>query len=307
MFVPVACSQCGKPFQVPEATIGKPTACPWCLSTVLALPVSGQPPADAAPISPPEQASTNSNAAVVGGLKREESPRVENPQPLPAPELLSLDDDAPLSQQGKATGTERPRPASTMSNRARALMVLLGLFLAGATTTVTIAILRYKQGYLASMEWKAFTAPDGSCGIELLGLTREEDSDPEHGERRYVSEGWYSGTHAWIGWRNLTAAQVQEATVEKGWVRLREVIFDPESHRLEGKFRGYVARDATIGQSPITVEVRMDGPQGPMIERMIVKPDGPHPRVYFIGMAGKRLDPDGPVVKRLFDSFRVYD
>jgi hypothetical protein len=291
MFVPVVCSQCSKPFQVPDQAIGKPTACPWCQATVLALPVSGQIPADVVPIAPP---------------KREESPRVENPEPLSQPELLSLD-DAPSPQQGKASVVERPRPSSAMSRRACALMVLFGLFLAGITTTITIAILRYKQGYVMTMEWKAFTAPDSSCGIDLLGLAREEDSDPEHGERRYVSEGWYSGTTAWIGWRNLTAAQVQEASVEKGWVRLREVIFDPERDRLKGKLGGYLAREATIGQNPSTVEVRMDGPQGPAIERMIVMPDGPHPRVYFIGMAGKRLDLDGPAVKRLFDSFRVYE
>ena len=41
------------------------------------------------------------------------------------------------------------------------------------------------------------------------------------------------------------------------------------------------------------------------MERMIVLPTGPRPRLYFIGIAGKRLDPDGEEVKRLFESFRV--
>jgi hypothetical protein len=41
MFIPVACSQCGKPFQVPEQTVGQPTVCPWCQATVLALPIGG--------------------------------------------------------------------------------------------------------------------------------------------------------------------------------------------------------------------------------------------------------------------------
>lgn len=30
MFVPVSCHQCGKPFQVPETSVGKAVVCPWC-------------------------------------------------------------------------------------------------------------------------------------------------------------------------------------------------------------------------------------------------------------------------------------
>jgi hypothetical protein len=40
MFVPVACSVCGKPFQVPDASVGQSVACPWCRASVLALPVA---------------------------------------------------------------------------------------------------------------------------------------------------------------------------------------------------------------------------------------------------------------------------
>ncbi|HUR53316.1 MAG TPA: hypothetical protein VMZ71_04260 [Gemmataceae bacterium] len=40
MFVPVACSRCGKPFQVAEASVGQAVACPWCRASVPALPVA---------------------------------------------------------------------------------------------------------------------------------------------------------------------------------------------------------------------------------------------------------------------------
>ena len=71
-----------------------------------------------------------------------------------------------------------------------------------------------------------------------------------------------------------------------------------------------MAKDATINfKDPLTREVRLELPDGGgrAIERMIVLPTGPRPRLYFIGIAGKRLDPDGDEVKRLFDSFRVVD
>ena len=40
MFVPVSCSSCGKPFQVPEAALGTLAPCPWCQAVVTALPVA---------------------------------------------------------------------------------------------------------------------------------------------------------------------------------------------------------------------------------------------------------------------------
>jgi hypothetical protein len=96
------------------------------------------------------------------------------------------------------------------------------------------------------------------------------------------------------------------ATAPEGWRLLRVPVFDAERDRLKDTFGGYVAGEATIQfEPPITVEVRLETPHGPLVERIIVKTDGPRPRVYFVGIVGKRLDPDGPEVNRLFRSFRV--
>lgn len=68
MFVPVSCTSCGKPFQVPEAALGQLAPCPWCAAAVTALPVS-------APVAAPKP---------------------------PAPEPLSLDDaPAPAAPRPK--------------------------------------------------------------------------------------------------------------------------------------------------------------------------------------------------------------
>jgi hypothetical protein len=301
MFVPVACSQCGKPFQVPDAALGKTTACPWCQASVLALPISGESPASISHGTSTESAGGNSNTPLGVERQRETPPLPDDTEPSPSPELLSLDDE-PTPQD-----TERLQPAPKKSLLRRVIWVVIGLFLMMATTAITLAILQHKKGYMVSMEWRGFTPPDGSCGIDLPGQATEADSDPEHGERRYVSQGWYSGTTAWIGWRTLTPAQIQEGTTKDGWLQYRKLFFDKERDRLKDKFGGYIAKDATTEYDPVTVEVRLDGQQGPAIERMIVMPKGPRPRVYFIGMAGKRLNLDGTEVKRLFDSFRVYD
>jgi hypothetical protein len=254
MFLPVACSACGKPFQVPESAIGAQTACPWCRAAVLALPVAGSP----------------------------------NPSSAP----LSLDEE-PLS----------PSP----SRRGRWLLV--SLLVALVATLATIGVLRRKEGYLTGREWRSFTPPDNSCTVELLGSAVEDPTAPESGHRRYISEGWYSGTTTWLGWRNLTAVETQIAAATEGWHNPQLTgLFERERVWLIGRFGGYVTKDATISfKVPLTREVRLEMENGRAVERMFVHAAGARPRLYFLGIAGKRLDPDGAGVKRLFESFRVLD
>jgi hypothetical protein len=268
MFVPVACSACGKPFQVPDAALGKPTACPWCQAAVIALPVAG------APVPPVVQ------------------PVAAKSDDTPAP--LSLDDDAP------------PRKSS----RPNLWLVILALLLVAViATAVTIGALRRKEGYLVGREWRSFTPPDNSCAVELLGRPKEDTEGVESGQRRYKSEGWYSGTTAWIAWRNLSAAEAQMAATDDAWHNPQLVkLFEAERDWLKDKYGGYLTKDATIKfKDPLTREVRFEYPHGRAVERMIVMPAGPRPRIYFIGIAGKRLDLDGDEARHLFDSLRVFE
>jgi hypothetical protein len=283
MFVPVACSQCGKPFQVPEAAVGQPAACPWCQAAVLALPV-GAPvvaPAPAAPATPPEPPRASPRPV-----------RREQPEPLPL-------DDEPAPPP-------RPRPQARVRKLWWWVAAVGGVLALLIATLATVAYLRYKQGYMMGAEWKTFAAPDGSCSLDLLGRPTE-DTATESGERRYVSEGWYSGTVAWVGWRELNQTQVQLAGAKDAWRSLAG-LFDAERNRLKDKYGGSVSKDATVQfENPLTHEVRLAVPQGVVVvERMLVFPGGSRPRVYFVGVAG-RFDPDGEEAKHLFDSFKVFE
>lgn len=261
MFVPVACSACGQPFQVPDAAVGKPTVCPWCQATVPALPVGR-------PAAPEEH----------GGL----TPPAQK-EPLP------LDDE--------------PAPVAPRSGRGFPLwMIPVGLLVLFFVTVATVGVLRHKQGHLVGWEWKAFSPPDNSFTVELLGRPTQ-DATAEAGDTHFVSEGWYSGTVAWVGWRDLTQVQVQLAGTKDGWQHFVK-FFDAERERLRGKYGGTVVKDATTKfENPLTHELRLDSPNGRIVERMIVV-TGSRPRLYFVGIAGKTIDPDGEEAKRLFDSFR---
>src|SRR5256885_980687 len=82
------------------------------------------------------------------------------------------------------------------------------------------------------------TPADGSCSLDLLGGAAD-DPDAQPGAKRYASEGWYSGAAAWVGWRDLTAGQAQQARTEDAWQHFRP-IFDAERDRLRGKYGGSV-------------------------------------------------------------------
>jgi len=177
---------------------------------------------------------------------------------------------------------------------------LLALVVAATTT---IAVKRHKQGHVLNWEWQAFAAPDNSCSITMLGKP-VDDPDAGAGEKRYIAEGWYSGTTTWIGWRDLTQVQVQLAGTKDAFQHFTKP-FDTERERLKLRYGGTVTKTATTKfEDPLTHEVRLEYPGGRLIERMMVFPNGPRPRMYFVGMAGK-FDFDSPEVQRFFDSFRV--
>ncbi|MCE9565606.1 MAG: hypothetical protein K8U57_26590 [Planctomycetes bacterium] len=272
MFSPVACSACSKPFQVPEASLGKPTVCPWCQATVLALPVG--------------------------------APAI-SPTPPTAPAPLSLD-DAPARAPVRPPAPPAVRmPARSPRNQLWwALAGCAAVFALVIAAVFTTAVLRQKQGHGLSWEWQTFTPSDKSFSIDMLGQP-VEDKEVGADEKRYVAEGWYSGTTVWIGWRDLTQIQVQLAGSKDAWQHVSKDLFNPERDRLKNRYGGALTKDATTKfEDPLTHEVRLEYPGGRVVERMLVMPNGPRPRVYYIGMAGK-FDIESPEVQRLFDSFRV--
>ena len=279
MFVPVACSQCGKPFQVPEAAVGGSTVCPWCQATVLALPVGVSAPTPA-PAPPPALPAPT-----------------RKPPNKPSLEPLSLDD---ASDSFTPELTPPDSPAREIPWRHIGLGVVVLLLVAA----VTFGVLQLKSGPRLDREWEPFSPPDNSCGLELLG---KPIPDPEAaaGEKWYVSEGRSSGTKTWLGWRDLTQVQVQLAATKDAWQHLGS-LFDSEGNKLKTKYAGNVNYATIQFENPLTRELRIEFPGGRVIERMIVMHTGKRPRVYFLGMAGK-FDPDGPDVKRFFESFKVFE
>lgn len=285
MFVPVSCANCGKEFRVPDSALGQPAPCPWCGATVAARPAP-------APIA--------------------QSQAPAPPQPAAQQEPLSLDDEPaprPVAPPRERTlPLAAPAPPSPPDRRFAGLWLLLalGLAIAVVVSILTVAALKRKGGYFVNTDWQTFTAPDGSCSVDLLGTPVEDPEVPASGGRRYVSEGWYSGAKVWVGWKDLTPAEVQIANGPEAWQLLRPTVLNPERERLKNEFGGYeVEGGGTKSFQPLAVEYRYQTPEGLLVERVIVKADGPRPRAYFVGMVGKRLAPDGPELERLFSSFHM--
>lgn len=285
MFVPVSCTSCGKPFQVPEAALGKLTPCPWCSATVTALPV-------AAPLS-------------------DSQPKTE-----PAPEPLSLDDAPERSPNEKpnarpalrarpAPGESRPKPGVPTAVIVGAMMLVV----MGAT----ILVLTFYPIRLFKPVWTEFTPPDGSFTIALTGQPEESDVEPSGdgaflGGKRYEVRRWYAGTTAWVAYNDLPprpGAKTGDDPQRRRAAGMIAVARDREVNRLKGTNlkEGAEVRDKDGWGG----EVHMDTPNGPAAVRFVVFETGPRPRLYVYGVRGKQATADSGGPQRIFGSFRTND
>lgn len=286
MFVPVDCSHCAKPFQVPEAALGKQTLCPWCQQVVRALPVGAPPDAPTpAPKPAPETAS--------------------EPSPKPAPAIpvtkplapLSLDDE-PAKPAPKARG-----PLSPVS-----LVAAVGLSL--AVMALTVAALGYGSGRVPEALWTEFTPPDGSCSVLLPAAPTEEDVEPNPagsatGGKRYVATGWYTRSSAWLAWNELEPSFAEAVPRDKDKVFAAGAV-KAEVEREKARLQGTVTKEAEVRFNfAWGVEVHMDTPRGKVVEWLLVTSEGPRPRLYVYGLRGTNIAHDSAVVRRMFTSFKL--
>ena len=280
MFVPVTCSACGKQFQVPEAAVGKSTACPWCQTTVLALPIAG------APVDPKPE---NREPAL---------PARQEPMPTPAPEPLSLD-DAPSTP---------PTPRS--GPRIKLKTVLIGFVAIAAIAVFTVLILGYGEGRISASVWSEFTVPDGSCSILLPGRPVEEDisANPASsvtGGKRYSTRGWYSKVNAWVAWYDIDPSLVKSFAADKDRV-FSSTVLNAERDREKSRLNGTITAEAELRLgSAWGSEIQMTSPQGNVVEWLLLAPDGPRPRLYAFGIQGKNITRDSDAARRLFKSFKI--
>jgi hypothetical protein len=298
MFVPVSCTSCGKPFQVPETALGKLAPCPWCAAVVTALPVS-VPQSDPQSEQPPAPA-----------------PEPESPkQPAPAPEPLSLDDAPAPDQKPVAKRSERlMQKVEPVAPPARSLFtvatVLIGFVVVVVVMSATVFYLGYRSGKLPDTDWTEFTAPDGSFTVALPGRPTEADVDPVSesslaGGKSYTVRRWYAQTTAWVRYSNLEPGLVQKLRTDSDRVVAAGALRVVRDRELV-RFKGTITKEAEVRlDAGWGVEIHMDTPDGPVVERLVLWSEGALPRLYVYGIQGKHVTPDGAASRRLIASFRV--
>jgi hypothetical protein len=286
MFVPVSCTNCGKPFQVPEAALGKPAACPWCQVVVTALPVASG--------AQPEPAATS---------------------PEPAQEPLSLDDEPPEPRARRPVAVPvappappKPRPRAPLSLKT----VAAGMLIVTVIATLTILALGYGSGRVPGSAWFEFTPPDGSCTVLMPGTPKEEDvaahpAASVTGGKRYVTRNWYSRTSAWVGWGDLDPKFHASLAKDKDKDKLfAAAALEAERNREKSRLEGTVTKEMEVRINDAWgIEVHMDTPNGPVVEWLLLVADGTRPRLYVYGFQSPSLTPDSAAVRRMFTSFKV--
>lgn len=286
MFVPVNCTKCGKPFQVPEAALGKLAPCPWCQEVVTALPVSVPQP-DGRPATAPEPPK----------------PAASPPEPLPL-------DDAPVVAQKPARARPIAPPASRKRPKFPLATIAIGLAVVAVVMGGTVLALGFRSGRFSSVESTEFTPPDGSFTVALPGQPAETDLEPVpegslRGGKRYAVRRWYARTAAWVSYHDLDPELVKKLPSDKDRV-IAAGVLRVAREREAARLQGIGAKEAEVRlDSGWGVEVQFDTPDEPAVVRLILMGEGKNPRLYVVGVQGKNLTPTSPACSRLFTSFRV--
>ena len=283
MFVPVACVKCGKPFQVPEAAAGTNVNCPWCKESVPALPVVGFPASDNAPVEP----SVGKAASVEAPLSLDDEPGVGK---------------TPLRRvKSESLASTRPFPFLTAG-----IVLFLSVFAFGGT----LFYRGYQAGRIPDSTWIAFTPPDGSCTVELTGTPTEEQLpalpvNVSSSGKVFIAKGWYSGVRSWVGWYDLDPLWAKGAAEDKDGSQIDPVLNAGQKRRVE-VLKGTLQKEGKMLFNAYRGrELQMETERGMVVERLFVVPTGSHPRLYFVGIEGKNLNPAGPAANRLFTAFRL--
>ena len=296
MFVPVGCTNCGKPFQVPETALGQSTLCPWCQSTVTALPVAEvvEPPArQPAAVTQREPPAPKWRKKATRGI-----PVAKSAEPKP----LSLDDEpAHAPSPGRP-----PRPRKRFNPVPYIIVAVISLL----AMVVTVAALGYGSGRVQESSWTEFTAPDGSCSVLLPAAPTEEDVEPNAegsvtGGKRYVAKSWYTHAAAWLAWNDLNPAFAKAVSADKDRAFTASAL-KAELEREKARLQGTVTKEAVVqSTSSWGYEVQMDTPHGKVVEWLLVSASGPRPRLYVYGLWATNISQDSAVVRRMFTSFRI--
>lgn len=292
MFVPVACLKCSKLFQVPEGAAGTEVPCPWCKAATLALPVAGV-------ASPP---SASGSQAVA------ESARSAPASPQAAPtEVLSLDEDPPAEAHPDVTpaaSSKAPAARPPLRPRSRLKALALGSVLAIAACFLTFALLRYGTGRVPFFAWREFTAPDGSCRVDLPAapdvspVEPLEDFKMTRGGQRFAARDWYSKVAATLSWQDLDPERAKTMRPED----LAGGEFLRRRTELQATATG---QEAVKRADREGIEYWYATPGGKVVDRMVVVGTGPRPRLYVLSYSAPALREKDQGLLRFLESFRT--
>ncbi len=282
MFVPVACLRCGKLFQVAPDAAGTDVTCPWCRDVTPALPVAIVPPAAPVPATS-----------------------------LP-PEPLSLDDAEQLAAPPPAEISAKPQAIVPVPrpqwSPTTVVAVLAGMAVVAAAT---VALLGYRSGRVSTAGWVEFTAPDGAFTGTFPGTPTATpvEANPlsvvTRGGEEYAVAGWYSGARVWVGWQDLDPAWAKSLAEDKDGAFAAPALEAERDRRVKAA-GGTVDKTGTLRSTyGRGLVVQADTPRGKRVEHYILAATGPRPRLYVVGVEAPKLDPDGPLPRKVLAGFRI--
>jgi hypothetical protein len=162
MSVPVGCPGCGQAMKVPDDAWGKEVLCPYCATRFVLAVVAAS--AENMPSPEPRPTSAMENDACEGSGAITSSPilRPATPPPRREPDRRLA---ARLDRGPKRSLVRRDQ-------RGKPSWVIVGASVAGALLVagiVAVVLIFRRGGTIPESDWQEFTAPDGSCSVQMPG------------------------------------------------------------------------------------------------------------------------------------------
>ncbi|HEY8505462.1 MAG TPA: hypothetical protein VIL46_12840, partial [Gemmataceae bacterium] len=163
---------------------------------------------------------------------------------------------------------------------------------------------QFWAGQVPESAWEEFVPPGETCRVLMPAEPAEEPLDV--GDRPFATGGrrfaasrsfWFHRVWAAFGWYDLAKDVRPRMTPEEIFARER----NERAEELGGKVvkEGVVRVGAHEGR-----EYRLETGEGIAVERAVLVPEGPKPRLYVLLIRGPRLRAESPAVERFLNSFR---
>jgi len=218
---------------------------------------------------------------------------VAAPTAMPVAEVVGTT-EAPLSLDDAEDISTKKTKSSPWKYALIGVLTLLSM-------TVVYVLFKYGSGEIPDRAWEVFAPEGGRCKVMIPGDPTLEDIPAGRGMvdgKKFIVTRWFEKVVIGFGWFDLAENADKFITIDGLANRHAEDL--ATKHNGKVLERGVVRYGGYDGR-----EFVIETDKGQWIERIVMVPSKPRPRVYVMGIGGPKVTKNNVGVAKLFGSLRL--